>query len=92
MKLSSSLTRHSGFRGDLWTRPENQHPFGEAFPDAIRLAVHEEIRAILKQGGFNFDNRPLDVEEASEMMRKEGLALRSYATPSLYPPECSKGP
>jgi hypothetical protein len=49
---------------------------GEAFLNAIRLAVREEIREALSQGGFSFDDRLLDTEEASKgAARFAGLAL-----------------
>ena len=39
---------------------------GEALLNAIRLAVREEIREALIQGGFSFDDRLLNTEEASK--------------------------
>ena len=42
---------------------------GEAFLNAIRLAVREEIREALIQGGFSFDDRLLDTEEASKVLQ-----------------------
>jgi hypothetical protein len=41
---------------------------GEALLNAIRLAVREEIREALSQGGFSFDDRLLDTEEASKVL------------------------
>ena len=41
----------------------------EAILNAIRLAVREEIREALSQGGFSFDDRLLDTEEASEALQ-----------------------
>jgi hypothetical protein len=38
---------------------------GEALLNAIRLAVREGIREALIQGGFSFDDRLLNTEEAS---------------------------
>ena len=40
----------------------------EAFLDIIRLAVREEIRMTLKEGGFSFDDRLVDVKEASKIL------------------------
>ena len=42
---------------------------GEVFLNAIRLAVREEIREALSQGGFSFDDRLLDTEEASKVLQ-----------------------
>ena len=41
----------------------------EALLNAIRLAVREEIRETLSQGGFSFDDRRLDTEEASKVLQ-----------------------
>ena len=41
----------------------------EALLNAIRLAVREEIREALIQGGFSFDDRLLDTEEASKVLQ-----------------------
>lgn len=42
---------------------------GEALLNAIRLAVREEIREALMQGGFSFDDRLLATEEASQVLQ-----------------------
>jgi predicted DNA-binding transcriptional regulator AlpA len=42
---------------------------GEALLNAIRLAVREEIREALSQGGFSFDDRLLHTEEASKVLQ-----------------------
>jgi predicted DNA-binding transcriptional regulator AlpA len=42
---------------------------GEALLNAIRLAVRQEIREALNQGGFSFDDRLLDTEEAAEVLQ-----------------------
>jgi len=42
---------------------------GEGLLNAIRLAVREEIREALSQGGFSFDDRLLDTEEASKVLQ-----------------------
>ena len=41
---------------------------GEAIVNAIRLAVREEIREALSQGGFSFDDRLL-AEEAFKVLQ-----------------------
>ena len=41
---------------------------GEAIVNAIRLAVHEEIREALMQDGFSFDDRLL-AEEAFKVLQ-----------------------
>jgi hypothetical protein len=52
---------------------------GEAFLNAIRLAVREEIREALMQGGFSFDDRLLNIEEAS----KGAAGFAGLALPQL---------
>lgn len=42
---------------------------GEALLNAIRLAVRKEMREALSQGGFSFDDRLLDAEEASKVLQ-----------------------
>jgi hypothetical protein len=42
---------------------------GEALLNAIRLAVREEIREALIQGGFSFDDRLLHTEQASKVLQ-----------------------
>ena len=41
----------------------------EAFLNAIRLAVREEIREALRQGSFIFDDRLLDIEASSKVLQ-----------------------
>ena len=41
---------------------------GEALLDTIRLAVREEVRAALKEGGFVFDDRLISVNEAATLL------------------------
>jgi hypothetical protein len=47
----------------------NSALLGEALLNAIRLAVRQEIREALIQGGFSFDDRLLDTEEASKVLQ-----------------------
>jgi predicted DNA-binding transcriptional regulator AlpA len=42
---------------------------GEALLNTIQLAVREESREALSQGGFSFDDRPLHTEEASKVLQ-----------------------
>ena len=42
---------------------------GEALLNAIRLLVRKEIREALIQGGFSFDDRLLNTEEASKVLQ-----------------------
>ena len=63
----------------LWPRPKSNEfnkgvdktseLLGEALLNAIRLAVRQEIREALIQGGFSFDDRRLDIEQASKVLQ-----------------------
>ncbi len=41
---------------------------GETFLNAIRVAVRQEIRATLEEGGFSIDDRLMDADEASKLL------------------------
>ncbi len=51
--------------------PETQKSssfLADALLDTIRLAVREEVRAALKEGGFTFDDRLINVNEAAALL------------------------
>jgi len=46
---------------------------GDALLDTIRLAVRVEVRAALKEGGFTFDDRLMNVNEAAALLHASDL-------------------
>jgi hypothetical protein len=58
---------------------------GEALVNAFRVAVREKIREALMQGGFSFDDRLLDIEAASNVLRGfAGLALPQLSQVAVH--------
>jgi predicted DNA-binding transcriptional regulator AlpA len=60
-----ATTKANGFNKEV---DKTSELLGETLLNAIRLAVREEIREDLSQGGFSSDDRLLDTEEASKVL------------------------